>query len=836
MSSRDRVADPGMPRTAFENMPCASELLRHLGVEPGGPRVFLIRGRSGTGKSTLLAAARARLRARGIPGVDHSAWPITESGDTALIIDDIHTLSRDDLAALRGIFPTDLTVVIAARPRPHDPELRAVTEAVARQGRVIDLRPLGPAEIGLFAGELGMPLPPDIARRIHQLTGGNRGGVVVAATAWSADPDGLDAAVVDWARTTLADIPPDLLDTLAVATTGGGLDADELAEVLGLDRDAAIRLVDDARATPLITDEDMLLDTAVTPLRARLGERRFVTLRRNVLTARLEAGLLHDHTALMLAETGLRDQRLADFLCAAAEKAGNDAVRCYAAAAAAGADGPALRVRWAEAAACAGDAATALLLAEPLLDRPDPSDPDLATAVRVCASVLTRRGRTERAARLYAWLGPERAGADRATGATVLILAGDPEGAAAMTDSADRRPPTEAAAQAAAVAEALSRTLRHEEPDFTAATSALVHAAHGTVVGYPPCTPVSVAVLLCLATGEPGRAAEALRRAGHGDSHDPQLGVLAAWTAMLGGDEASAAATAATFDPAGLEVRDRLLAHGVLVGLARRGGDQAALARAWRAAQPLLDDVDADLLALLPIGELWLAGIRLRDERRITPLVRAARALLHRLGEPPAWANIFHWYGVQAAIAHECPDDLLPHAHALKAAAAGGDRYAAVLARAGRIWVRVLRGQVAAIEVEAAVTELSGIGLSWDAARLAGDAALAAADATTATALLKLARTVRTDARPPLLGRGTGYAGADTGTEPADLLSEREREVAELVLLGHTYREIGARLFISAKTVEHHVARIRRRLGADSRSELLAMLRVAHGDTATVRR
>lgn len=52
-----------------------------------------------------------------------------------------------------------------------------------------------------------------------------------------------------------------------------------------------------------------------------------------------------------------------------------------------------------------------------------------------------------------------------------------------------------------------------------------------------------------------------------------------------------------------------------------------------------------------------------------------------------------------------------------------------------------------------------------------------------------------------------------------------EREVAELLLLGMPYRDIGARLFISAKTVEHHVARIRQRLGAGSRSEMLSMLR-----------
>ena len=44
------------------------------------------------------------------------------------------------------------------------------------------------------------------------------------------------------------------------------------------------------------------------------------------------------------------------------------------------------------------------------------------------------------------------------------------------------------------------------------------------------------------------------------------------------------------------------------------------------------------------------------------------------------------------------------------------------------------------------------------------------------------------------------------------------------VLEGHGYRAIGERLFISPKTVEHHVARIRSRLGATSRGELLERL------------
>jgi DNA-binding CsgD family transcriptional regulator len=56
-------------------------------------------------------------------------------------------------------------------------------------------------------------------------------------------------------------------------------------------------------------------------------------------------------------------------------------------------------------------------------------------------------------------------------------------------------------------------------------------------------------------------------------------------------------------------------------------------------------------------------------------------------------------------------------------------------------------------------------------------------------------------------------------------LSEREREVARRVLEGRTHREIGAQLYISAKTVEHHVARVRQKLGATTRAELLAAIR-----------
>jgi two-component system, NarL family, response regulator NreC len=54
-----------------------------------------------------------------------------------------------------------------------------------------------------------------------------------------------------------------------------------------------------------------------------------------------------------------------------------------------------------------------------------------------------------------------------------------------------------------------------------------------------------------------------------------------------------------------------------------------------------------------------------------------------------------------------------------------------------------------------------------------------------------------------------------------DGLTARERDVARLVALGHTSREIAERLFLSVRTVETHRARIQHRLGLRSRAELV---------------
>jgi DNA-binding NarL/FixJ family response regulator len=65
-------------------------------------------------------------------------------------------------------------------------------------------------------------------------------------------------------------------------------------------------------------------------------------------------------------------------------------------------------------------------------------------------------------------------------------------------------------------------------------------------------------------------------------------------------------------------------------------------------------------------------------------------------------------------------------------------------------------------------------------------------------------------------------------SEDVQPLSPREREVLQLVARGHTYREIGDELFISAKTVENHVRNILGKLHLNRRQELVRYA-IEHG-------
>jgi DNA-binding NarL/FixJ family response regulator len=74
---------------------------------------------------------------------------------------------------------------------------------------------------------------------------------------------------------------------------------------------------------------------------------------------------------------------------------------------------------------------------------------------------------------------------------------------------------------------------------------------------------------------------------------------------------------------------------------------------------------------------------------------------------------------------------------------------------------------------------------------------------------------------------------ATHGDDPVGSLSDRQLEVLRLVAEGHSYDEIGTRLFISANTVKFHLRSIYMRLGVRNRVAAARMLSERGGSEPT---
>ena len=77
----------------------------------------------------------------------------------------------------------------------------------------------------------------------------------------------------------------------------------------------------------------------------------------------------------------------------------------------------------------------------------------------------------------------------------------------------------------------------------------------------------------------------------------------------------------------------------------------------------------------------------------------------------------------------------------------------------------------------------------------------------------------------PPAGLHAGDAPPGAARRHAGPLTAREREVAALVAAGLTNRRIAARLAVSERTVDAHVARVLAKLGAASRAQIAGRLR-----------
>jgi DNA-binding NarL/FixJ family response regulator len=79
------------------------------------------------------------------------------------------------------------------------------------------------------------------------------------------------------------------------------------------------------------------------------------------------------------------------------------------------------------------------------------------------------------------------------------------------------------------------------------------------------------------------------------------------------------------------------------------------------------------------------------------------------------------------------------------------------------------------------------------------------------------------------LGVRTWRRGTASSGEGMDLLSEREREIADMVAQGNSNQEVAEALFLSPKTVERHVTNILAKLGLRNRTEVAALMRETEG-------
>jgi DNA-binding CsgD family transcriptional regulator len=398
--------------------------------------------------------------------------------------------------------------------------------------------------------------------------------------------------------------------------------------------------------------------------------------------------------------------------------------------------------------------------------------------------------------------------------ALALVAAGDARGAATL----DLGPPSPADPTTLAAQGALAWARGNAQAAGDALDrGAAITEVTGGVQGWPESAHALGALLALLALDGRGArrlagTAVATEVGGPAFRHRHQL--LLGWAALRGGqaDEAQAALQAVERVP--LVPRDRLLALGLRAALTLRFGDPADLSELHQASIDARGQSSLELYALDVAAELACLAARVGApaDSLLGPVERAADALGRpvTLSVPLAWARLVVALTVDDATAARAA------ATELTDLSAGvRTNLTADLARAATTVADVLDGTVDVDEVRAVAELLTAKGRVFEATRLVGAAALRTSDTALARSLLGELRRLKSTQIRPASGRDRAVVA----------LSDREREVARLVLDGRTHREIGAELYISAKTVEHHVANVRQKLGATTRSELLAAIR-----------
>lgn len=827
-------------RTSPEPGGQISDLLAMIHHARGRPVHKVVLGPAGTGKTTTLRLAHTTFEALGVPVV--SGIPVSGEkppAGSAVLIDDAHRLGPTAFEELEVLLrERTSSVVIAARPRTNRQLLDRLLSSTDTD--VVNLAHLNAKGISLRARQaVGRELHQHETTAIFEITAGRPDGVHEILAALRQDRSSHSLTTIQlagnaWLTRRFAALPPLVQQAIAVAEVTVSVSI--VSTTLGVSEQQAERLLDEARDSALLLDHDAVSPHVTKLFAQHIGATKLSQLRTSIAEALCGSHALTLTIAQGLAKHNVTSPAVASFLVNSAERCAHSdpahAAELLDAARSAGAHIAEIALLRADVAARTGDFANALHFADAVTNRALNGDParsaaGLASAIRISATVATARGMVPHAADLYRWLGPSRTGADRPIAAVVLFAAGDAGAAREFLNHADEGIPTTYAQGLRLLAEGVDASMA------ASGRSAIALLARSVSMLSPP--PVrrampdhaaTLAATAALHCGDIAAAQSILDTALSEDRPEKvvtaRLQLLDGWAAMLAGDPQKASERMASLTGDLTSPRDKLFEYGLRAGIARRADNAAELSACWAAARPVLAACTADLFSLLPIGELWIAAAHLSQDAEVQHLVDQASRLLDALGSPALWAALFHWCGVQAAIIADKPDSLAPHANKLGSAAQVSS-YASALAGAGRTWIRVLARDFDPTEVETSARTLADTGHRWDGARLAAEAAFRSCEPRIASGLLQLARALR---MPGHVASANSVSSVEASSQMSlGGLSRREAEIANLVVQGFPYREIGERLFIAPKTVEHHVARIRQRLGAQNRSEMLTMLR-----------
>lgn len=774
------------------------------------PARLVVVGAAGSGKSPLL---------------DEIALRVSHVEDT-LFVDDAHLLTDDQIRVLdRHLDDPGAGLIIGCRPWPWTPALTALIRRIEQSRPALAVGQVDTEDVVRAVERAGRSIDTGcigaIVRMAASVTWLVQQALAAHGDGYCSDPshERIIRAVGEVIALRIDTLEPSVAAVVRRASLGGDEDlpaaTDEaVATALAIGHAEGL-LLRGGRPVPIVRTT-VTRTTPVAQLIEAMDTSAIPSLDAEVATS------LGHHV----------DARLARVLQAHADQAATHdlarATELYDAALAAGADPNRIALRKARMAWARGDIDEAASLVDEVAL--SATGDDHSEALRILGSAWSARGFLRASAMTYR----AQPGDDfllHAQGAVASFGTGDPAPlltAVERLNAGTGGVPTTLRVAHAKLMRGLAASLSWPSGG---AFDELVRASEtygdSAEDGPVPELPAVIAAIGAINLGELQTAATLLGDALMDDHGGPwarsRLLLWAAWVAVHRQHPEESVARLADVDASFLPLSSReiLIRDAVMLAHVRRYGSIDELRALWMRVRDDVRHVEPDLFLLHPLREFIETAPVFDDSERVAPALDALNGILHGLGNPLMWSVPLTWSSFQRALLARDSHSQAQTVRAL-AAVARESRLAGALSAAATEWSRNRVDEGAAERVEDVASRLAEMGLGWEGARLAIALSERSRDRRAGTRLAAFARTLHPNAAP-------GTTSDDVALGDSGLLSAREREVAALVLSGMTYAEIGEAIFMSPRTAEHHIARIRRRLGATSRTDLIAKLQAIVG-------